>query len=114
MSGDIPHLGFLQAVELLAEVLPARALQSVALELTDEARERLALAGVDDLSIVALLDSQGIHCFQIIRNATRDVGVSEDTPGDVYAQVESFFHDDNNPMITHVRTLVRNLLTSQE
>ncbi len=110
MSQHSPHLNFAQTVELLSNVLPARALQHVVLQITDEARDRLALAGVNDVSIAALLDAEGVPRYQIARQVVRDSGGDEQTQGDVFGLVDRRLRDERNPMITHVRALVDDVL----
>lgn len=110
MLHDLPHLNFEQTVELLSDVLPARALQYVVSQISDEARERLASAGVNDQSIAAQLDAEGVPRYQIARQAVRDASASETSEGDVFGQVDRYFRDEQNPMITHVRALVEDVL----
>lgn len=111
MGPDSSHVGFNDTVELLSNVLPARALQQVITEIEEEARVRLELAGVNDASIAALLDTEGVPRYQIARKAVRDAGASEETAGDVFGRVDARLRGDNNPMILHVRMLVEDVLT---
>ena len=111
MEPDSTRFGFSETVELLSNVLPARALQLVTASLPEHDRERLARDGIDDGSIAALLDEQGVLRLVKTRQAVRTLLGGDEGRPDAYAAVDPAFRGEGNPFIEDVRALVRRALS---
>lgn len=113
MSPDTPSFGFGfdETVELLSNVLPARALQLVTEQLSDDERDLLAVDGIDDRSIAGLLDGHGVLRFVKTRQAVKALLRDGDETVDAYAVVDPALRGEKNPFIEDVRSLVRRALS---
>lgn len=111
MGPDSVRFGFNDTVELLSNVLPARALQLVTSRLSEAERGRLTDGGIDDGSIAELLDARGVLRFVKTREAVKALFGEDDGHTDVYAAVDPALRGEKNPFIEEVRFVVTQALS---
>ncbi len=108
----MPSLHLEDAVDLLANILPARALEDV---ISDDGLERdyvFREAGITHESIVQLLQSEGVHERTVIRRAVSEKVDAENSAVGIpaYEQVNQGFMGKGNPLYESVRQVVQKKL----
>lgn len=107
---DSGEFGFDETVDLLSNILPARALQHVVAEMTDEQRCALATKGLNDATVSLLLDEKGVPRLHVVRHAIRALLDAGPVSSDVFGSVDPYLRDEKNPLLVHVRQLVSSVL----
>ena len=98
-----------ETIDLLANILPARALHDLTDGQTGFAPQIVAAGGLHDRTVRSRLESAGLNVRECVERAVEEVLQQKKLPRDsdnIFNAVDHDLRGDGNPLLPHVRRLV--------